>query len=193
MSKEISKPLLWEEIENGKKIFDFAKGLAEKLEKICGKKHFEKRKIFILGAYVNDDESWEISPKQELFKLKISLQEIKDICSFIMEDFGKLLEEDLINKFYILAQLSDLIVNVIECDEKRFIIGIGHILELGIILAKRELTEKTVVYVKKGAKLSLMLEKGAFKEHYIGSRVFFFESTEELIQKVKHFVLNELQ
>jgi len=176
--EEYPKPLLWEEKSKLRDIFKIFKRLAE----ISDDRIMLNTRIFLLGSYSDKKiELWNISPKEELDKLKLALNDLGNISAYLLQDFKDFLDIDLINKFYVISKLSDYIFTLVESDNKGFIVGIGHIIELGIITAKKELAEKTYIFIRFGTKLTEMLSKGILKKHYLGTKAFFFESVDELI------------
>lgn len=176
--EEYPKPLLWSEESTLKEIFKTFRRFAE----VTGEMPLVNKLTFLLGSYSEEKiDLWNISPKDELNALKHSLNNLKGVSCYLLEDFQGFLDKDLINKFYIISKISDIILTVIECNNKVFIVGIGHILELGIIVARREFAEKTFILVRHGTKLTSMLSEGVFKTHYMGRKTFFFKNINELI------------
>ena len=178
--EEYQKPLLWEEKLKLEDIFKIFKRLAE----ITEDKIMLNKRVFLLGSYSDKKiELWNISPKEELDELKLNLNNLENVSAYLLKDFKDFLDTDLINKFYIISKLSDYILTLVESDNRGFIVGIGHVIELGIITAKKELAEKTYLFIRFGTKLTEMLSKGILKKHYLGAKAFFFESVEELIKR----------
>jgi len=174
-----SQPLLWRgEKEKLKAIYKFFL----KLPEFFGVECIDKQKILILGSYSKETiPKWKVSPRQILELIKEHLNSKENVIAFLLEDVVEFFGEDLINKFYVLASAVNKILTIIESNEAGYIIGIGHILELGIIIAKKELAHKTTIYLRQRTKLSGMLDS-AFVDHYFerNEKVFFFSNLDDL-------------
>ncbi|MHA2039789.1 MAG: hypothetical protein ACW972_09485 [Promethearchaeota archaeon] len=133
-----------------------------------------KKKIFICGSY--DEETF--ANLQEVQKI---VNNIENNLGFFENEFRRTHLENLILKFDLIAKFSDEIIMVIEHDKG------GHMIEMGIILAFKEFSDKTKVFVLKDVEITAVLKRGGlltpfFKE---GEGLFYFDGINSLKSYVK--------
>lgn len=163
--------MLWGDLDELEKFLKFLS------YKTISKEWIGKKKVFILGSYRRGN-------LERLEKLKEELNKLEGVHAFLMSDVPDFLK-NLVDKFASLAIITDAIILVVEHD-----VG-GHILECGIIVTKKEFFHKSLVLVRKGAPLSLMLREGAFSPPYFkeGKNLFYFETEEDMIKIAKGWIL----
>lgn len=133
----------------------------------------EKYKIFICGSYIEENFT-------NLKEIKTLISTIKEYIGFFEIDFKKTHDENLILKFNLLAKFCNEILMVIEHDRG------GHMIEMGIIIALKQLLNKTNVYVLENAPITQMLTKGGLLTPFFikDKNLFYFQNVDTLKSKI---------